>query len=87
MVKRDLEERDFPNVVLWSRGVDIDTFSPPDKPRPTEADPDWPVFLYAGRVAVEKNVEAFLELDLPGTKWVSGREERGTATATARRRG
>ena len=31
-----------------------------------------PIFLYAGRVAVEKNIEAFLALDLPGTKWVVG---------------
>ena len=31
-----------------------------------------PIFLYVGRVAVEKNVEAFLELDLPGSKWVVG---------------
>jgi glycosyltransferase involved in cell wall biosynthesis len=31
-----------------------------------------PIFLYAGRVAVEKGIERFLELDLPGTKWVVG---------------
>ena len=31
-----------------------------------------PAFLYVGRVAVEKNIEAFLDLDLPGTKLVVG---------------
>ena len=35
-------------------------------------DTEYPIFLYVGRVAVEKNVEAFLQLDLPGSKWVVG---------------
>lgn len=59
----------FGNIVRWSRGVDTDIFSPEEReplgvPRP--------LFTYAGRVAVEKNLEAFLELDLPGSKCVIG---------------
>ncbi len=68
-VKSDLEEWGFTNAVLWTRGVDLDVF------RLQEAhklDSKPPIFLYVGRVAVEKNVEAFLELDLPGSKWVAG---------------
>lgn len=70
-VKRDLERYGFSpdRVVLWSRGVDLDIFRP-GPPLPNDARP--PVFLCVGRVAVEKNIEAFLELDLPGTKWVAG---------------
>ena len=71
VVKHDLEQFGFPpaQVVLWSRGVDLDVFKP-GTPREHDAQP--PVFLCVGRVAVEKNIEAFLELDLPGTKWVAG---------------
>jgi glycosyltransferase involved in cell wall biosynthesis len=71
VVKQDLEQFGFPpaQVVLWSRGVDLDVFKP-GTPREHDAKP--PVFLCVGRVAVEKNIEAFLELDLPGTKWVAG---------------
>lgn len=70
----ELEARGFGNVVLWSRGVDLETFNPtPDGPNPRDFLKETrPIFLYVGRVAVEKNVEAFLELDLPGTKWVVG---------------
>jgi glycosyltransferase involved in cell wall biosynthesis len=55
--------------VIWSRGVDLDVFRPLRSER-LKSDP--PIFLYVGRVAVEKNIEAFLELDLPGSKWVAG---------------
>jgi glycosyltransferase involved in cell wall biosynthesis len=65
----ELRGRGFRNVVLWPRGVDAALFHP-------RADADLglprPVFLSVGRVAVEKNLEAFLELDLPGTKVVVG---------------
>ena len=55
--------------MLWSRGVDTDLF----RPRAREAlDLPRPIFLYVGRLAVEKNIEAFLDLDLPGTKVVVG---------------
>jgi glycosyltransferase involved in cell wall biosynthesis len=69
VVKRDLEARGLANVVLWSRGVDVDIFRPRNVSR-LKSDP--PIFLYVGRVAVEKNIEAFLALDLPGSKWVAG---------------
>lgn len=70
----DLEARGFANAVLWSRGVDVATFNPePAGPNPRDFLKETrPIFLYVGRVAVEKNVEAFLKLDLPGTKWVVG---------------
>ncbi len=70
-VKDDLETFGFrpERVVLWSRGVELDLFKPgPSMPH----DLARPVFLYVGRVAVEKNIEAFLEIDLPGSKWVAG---------------
>ncbi len=71
VVKADLEAAGFEarRVVLWSRGVDLDIF----KPGQGEAHGlKPPVFLYVGRVAIEKNIEAFLALDLPGSKWVAG---------------
>jgi len=68
-VKSDLEAFGFNNVVLWSRGVDLDVFRMQTSHR---LDSEHPIFLYVGRVAVEKNVEAFLQLDLPGSKWVVG---------------
>lgn len=73
-VKRDLEAYGFDNVVIWSRGVDVDIFNPApagDNPRDFLKE-TRPIFLYVGRVAIEKNVEAFLALDLPGSKWVVG---------------
>jgi len=68
-VYRELCEHDFTGAVEWSHGVDTDTFRPRGKglfglPRP--------VFLYVGRVAVEKNLPAFLDLALPGSKLVVG---------------
>lgn len=68
-VKSDLEAWGFDNVVLWSRGVDLDVFRMQNANR---LNTEPPIFLYVGRVAVEKNIEAFLELDLPGSKWVAG---------------
>lgn len=69
VVVDDLQANGFERVRLWSRGVDHDVFHPQDSKR---LDSEPPIFLYVGRVAVEKNVEAFLELDLPGSKWVVG---------------
>ncbi len=69
VVVRDLEQWGFRNVVLWTRGVDLDVFKFKREHR-LASEP--PIFLYVGRIAVEKNVEAFLELDLPGSKWVVG---------------
>ncbi|MGO8953532.1 MAG: glycosyltransferase family 4 protein [Rhodomicrobium sp.] len=65
----DLTARGLKNVRLWSRGVDLELF------RPRTVDRfglPRPLFLYAGRVAVEKNLDAFLSLDLPGSKAVVG---------------
>ena len=64
----ELRARGFRNVVLWPRGVDAGQFHP----RPVDLGLPRPVFLCVGRVAVEKNLEAFLELDLPGTKVIVG---------------
>lgn len=69
VVKADLETQGFDNVVIWGRGVELDIFYPRGTRRLGTRPP---IFLYVGRVAVEKNIEAFLELDLPGSKWVVG---------------
>jgi len=68
-MKRELDGRGFGRVELWTRGVDHSLF----KPRSGSAlDLPRPIFLNVGRIAVEKNLEAFLRLDLPGTKVVVG---------------
>jgi glycosyltransferase involved in cell wall biosynthesis len=67
---RTLETRGFRNLRRWSRGVDLELFRPGRKD--LYGDPR-PILLYAGRVAVEKNIEAFLALDTPGTKVVIGK--------------
>jgi glycosyltransferase involved in cell wall biosynthesis len=75
-----LERRGFRNLGRWGRGVDVALFRPREKdgwPYPR------PISLYFGRVAVEKNVEAFLSLDLPGTRVVIGD---GPARATLEQR-
>ena len=72
-MRDELTKHGFRNLSPWSRGVDTDVF----KPR-AEGEPDLfeglarPIFLNVGRVAVEKNIEAFACLDLPGTKVVIG---------------
>lgn len=68
-VQQRLAARGFRHTRLWPRGVDTTLFRPRGKralcmPRP--------IFMYMGRVAVEKNIEAFLRLDLPGSKVVVG---------------
>jgi len=65
---RDLDRRGFRRIFPWTRGVDTQLF----RPRNVRAFGDGPVFLYVGRVAVEKNLPAFLDLDLPGRKVVVG---------------
>jgi glycosyltransferase involved in cell wall biosynthesis len=80
VVVRDLKSWGFDNVVLWGRGVDLDIFQFKRSQRLKTAPP---IFLYVGRVAVEKNVEAFVSLDLPGSKWVVGE---GPALAAIRGR-
>ena len=68
-LKREMEAHGFHHLHIWSRGVDVERFHPvPDAKLPYEG----PIWLYVGRVAVEKNIEEFLALDLPGTKLVVG---------------
>ncbi len=64
----DLGARGFKRLVPWTRGVDTTHF----RPRAVRRFGDDPVFLYVGRVAIEKNLDAFLKLDLPGRKVVVG---------------
>lgn len=68
-IEQDLLARGFTNIRRWTRGVDTDLFRPRDK---NFLDLPRPISLYVGRVAVEKNLEDFLKLDLPGTKVVVG---------------
>ncbi len=68
-VRSHLAQRGFSNLQMWSRGVDTGLF----RPRPRQSmDSPRPIFMYVGRVAVEKNIEAFLNLHLPGTRCVVG---------------
>jgi glycosyltransferase involved in cell wall biosynthesis len=80
VVQHDLAARGLQNIRLWSRGVDHEIFYARKVDRPRAS---LPIFLYAGRVAVEKNIEAFLALDLPGQKWVAGE---GPGLAAIRKR-
>jgi glycosyltransferase involved in cell wall biosynthesis len=69
-IRDDLERRGFVNVTPWSRGVDTELFRPD---HPPALDLPRPVYLYVGRVAVEKNLDAFLDVPLAGgTKLVVG---------------
>lgn len=63
-----LEKRGIKRVVRWSRGVDTNVFQPSCDDSPMVEDMVWPIYLNVGRVAVEKNLPAFYDLDLPGTK-------------------
>ncbi|MEH6790536.1 glycosyltransferase family 4 protein [Parasphingorhabdus sp.] len=71
-VRAQLRAERLPHVHHWSRGVDLKYFHP-DAPAPLEYDAlPRPIQLYVGRVAVEKNIEAFLDSDQPGSKVVVG---------------
>ncbi len=68
-LERDLTRRGFERLMRWSRGVNHHQF----RSRPTVGiGVARPVFLSVGRLAIEKNLSAFLKLDLPGTKVVVG---------------
>jgi len=69
-LRQELAERGFKDLKAWSRGVDLRQFMP--EPREAFAGLPRPIFLYVGRVAVEKNIAAFLDLELPGSKVVVG---------------
>jgi glycosyltransferase involved in cell wall biosynthesis len=65
----DLRHRGFAPLMRWTLGVDVDLFHPGSEPA---LDFPRPIFLNVGRVAIEKNLEEFLNLELPGTKVVVG---------------
>ena len=65
----ELGNRGFAHLTMWTRGVDTDLFRPD---RAIAWDLPRPIFVSVGRVAVEKNLPAFLALDLPGSKVIIG---------------
>ncbi|WP_237152520.1 glycosyltransferase family 4 protein [Oryzibacter oryziterrae] len=67
----DLTARGFHNLMRWSRGIDADLFRLRDRSE-SLFDLPRPIFINVGRVAVEKNLDAFLSLDLPGSKVIVG---------------
>ena len=69
-LQAELASRGFQRILPWTRGVDLGLFH--DGAHDAWAGLPRPIFLYAGRVAVEKNISAFLDLELPGTKVVVG---------------
>lgn len=73
-MRDELLAKGFRNITAWARGVDTKLFTPDlrDEKTGVYAGLQRPVFVNVGRVAVEKNIEGFLELDLPGTKVVVG---------------
>ncbi|MHB1250475.1 MAG: glycosyltransferase family 4 protein [Polaromonas sp.] len=73
-VLRMLEQRGFRNLRSWTHGVDTQLFAFAPQPRlyPPLGTLVRPVSLFVGRVSYEKNIEAFLQLDIPGTKIVCG---------------
>jgi glycosyltransferase involved in cell wall biosynthesis len=68
-MERELASRGFANLMRWTPGVDTQLFRPREH---SVLDCKGPIFLTVARLAVEKNLEAFLSLDLPGTKVVVG---------------
>ncbi len=79
-VAAELRKHGIGNVALWTRGVDTEVFKPSP---PLLLGLPKPIFLYVGRVSVEKNIADFLVADLPGSKVVAGE---GPALATLKRR-
>ena len=65
----ELKGRGFSSLRMWTRGVDTEQFDPAHA---IDLDLPRPIFMSVGRVAVEKNLTAFLDLDLPGSKVVLG---------------
>jgi glycosyltransferase involved in cell wall biosynthesis len=80
-LRQELADRGFRHLRAWSRGVDLAQFK--TEPRDMWTDLPHPIFLYVGRLAVEKNISAFLDLDLPGSKIMVGD---GPQLASLRRR-
>jgi glycosyltransferase involved in cell wall biosynthesis len=69
---RELADQGLAQTMLWERGVDHALFRPDRAPHPAYAGLARPIQLYVGRVAVEKNIGAFLAADRPGTKVIVG---------------
>ncbi|NOX82503.1 MAG: glycosyltransferase family 1 protein [Alphaproteobacteria bacterium] len=69
-LREELEERGFSSMKLWTRGVDLKKFTRGDRSLFDQY--ERPIYLYVGRLAVEKSIEDFIELDLPGTKVIVG---------------
>ena len=67
--RQELLKWGFKDVVIWSRGVDVDLFKPRDKEFIQD---ERPLSMFVGRVAIEKNIEAFLSLNIPGSQYVVG---------------
>ncbi|UJF25119.1 glycosyltransferase family 1 protein [Suttonella sp. R2A3] len=75
-IGKALNARGIEHTVIWGRGVDTARFYPGERnalePMMRDEERARPTFVYIGRVAPEKSIEAFLKLDLPGSKWVIG---------------
>jgi glycosyltransferase involved in cell wall biosynthesis len=71
-LRSGLGAQGFTNLHLWRRGVDLKRFTPRTDAPPDVNVSERPLLAYAGRVAVEKNLEAFLALEVPGTKLIIG---------------
>ena len=71
-VAAQLNAQGLAQTRLWSRGVDLACFRPDAPPHPRLARLPGPILLHVGRVAVEKNIEAFLQARHPGSKIVVG---------------
>lgn len=71
-IRAQLREQGLLNLSHWSRGVDLASFTPAAAPPVEYAAINGPILLYVGRIAVEKNIEAFLRCDYPGTKVIVG---------------
>ena len=68
----ELEARRISQTHHWPLGVDLGQFGPSGSPHPAMRDLPRPILLNVGRVAIEKNIEAFLDCPVPGSKVVIG---------------
>ena len=68
-IKQKLRARGFRNVAVWTRGVDAGIFSPHQA---IDYNLPRPIWVHMGRLSIEKNIEQFLQLDLPGSKVLVG---------------
>jgi glycosyltransferase involved in cell wall biosynthesis len=71
-LRAELAAQGLTRLVHWGRGVDLSVFHPGHAQHPAMAALPRPIMLYVGRVSVEKNIEAFLSTDRPGSKVVVG---------------